>query len=261
MPPLRGAEALSVGLGGHAVGNLLLAALVALEHGDFEEGVREMNRVLAVRGRVVPATGTVLNLHARLRDGTEVEGQSLIARSDDVDRVWVTPGDVRASADALRAIEEAEIDRHRPGQPVHEHPAGAAGARDPRGDRRVGRAGRVRLQRRDPGRRDGRLRPCRSLRRARAPRRRAPAGRRAREQPVRRRRRPPAGWASRSGSAGRPPASAQTAPRLVLDDLVDPGNAHHHDPARLAGCGHAASGSARAATAAGPPMARVGRAS
>jgi hypothetical protein len=24
------------------------------------------------------------------------------------------------------------------------------------------------------------------------------------------------------------------APRLVLDDVVDPANAHHHDPARLA---------------------------
>ena len=58
-PSTPDAEAsLSPGLGGHAVGNLLLAALVALEDGDFEEGVREMNRVLAVRGRVVPATGT-----------------------------------------------------------------------------------------------------------------------------------------------------------------------------------------------------------
>ncbi|HEY6013369.1 MAG TPA: gluconeogenesis factor YvcK family protein, partial [Candidatus Limnocylindrales bacterium] len=41
------------GLGGHPIGNLLLAALTALEGGDFEEGVRRMNRVLAVRGKVV----------------------------------------------------------------------------------------------------------------------------------------------------------------------------------------------------------------
>jgi len=33
-----------------------LAALTALEGGDFEEGVRRMNRVLAVRGHVVPAS-------------------------------------------------------------------------------------------------------------------------------------------------------------------------------------------------------------
>ena len=37
VPPSRDAEALSVGLGGHAIGNLLLAALVELEDGDFEE--------------------------------------------------------------------------------------------------------------------------------------------------------------------------------------------------------------------------------
>lgn len=39
------------GLGGHALGNLLIAALSDME-GDFEEGVRRMNEVLAVRGRV-----------------------------------------------------------------------------------------------------------------------------------------------------------------------------------------------------------------
>ena len=61
------------GLGGHAVGNLLLAAMTALEGGDFEEGVRRMNRVLAVRGKVVPASATPINLVARTRDGATVE--------------------------------------------------------------------------------------------------------------------------------------------------------------------------------------------
>ncbi|HEX8025854.1 MAG TPA: gluconeogenesis factor YvcK family protein, partial [Candidatus Limnocylindrales bacterium] len=51
-------------LGGHAVGNLLLAALTAIEGGDFEEGVRRMNRVLAVRGQVLPASPTPITLHA-----------------------------------------------------------------------------------------------------------------------------------------------------------------------------------------------------
>jgi hypothetical protein len=32
-----------------------------------------------------------------------------------------------------------------------------------------------------------------------------------------------------------PPAGVTGAPRLVLDDVVDPENAHHHDPVRLAG--------------------------
>ena len=32
------------GLAGHAVGNLLIAAMTAIEGGDFEEGVRQINR-------------------------------------------------------------------------------------------------------------------------------------------------------------------------------------------------------------------------
>ncbi len=96
-------------LGGHAVGNLLIAAMTALEGGDFEEGVRRMNRVLAVRGKVVPASATPVNLVARTRDGATVSGQSTIMRTAGIERVWIEPGDVRASEDALLAIAEADI--------------------------------------------------------------------------------------------------------------------------------------------------------
>jgi uncharacterized cofD-like protein len=97
------------GLGGHPVGNLLLAALTALEGGDFEEGVRRMNRVLAVRGQVLPASGTPINLIARTRAGTTVSGQSTIMRTPGIERVWIEPAEVRASEDAIAAIAEAEI--------------------------------------------------------------------------------------------------------------------------------------------------------
>jgi uncharacterized cofD-like protein len=95
------------GLSGHAVGNLLLAALTDVEGGDFEEGVRQMNRVLAVRGRVVPVSPTPVTLHARLRNGETVDGQSKIARAGQIERVWLTP-EVSPSADALAAIAEAD---------------------------------------------------------------------------------------------------------------------------------------------------------
>ena len=96
-------------LGGHTVGNLLLAAMASVQGDDFEEGVRQMNRVLAVRGQVVPATGTAVTLHARLVGGVEVTGQSEIARSSRIDRVWLTPDNVAASDDARRAIVEADL--------------------------------------------------------------------------------------------------------------------------------------------------------
>lgn len=96
-------------LAGHAVGNLLIAAMNAIDNGDFEEAIRHMNRVLAVRGRVVPASGTPITLHARLRDGSLVEGQSRIARMRAIESVWLEPADVRASRDALAAIAEADL--------------------------------------------------------------------------------------------------------------------------------------------------------
>ena len=97
------------GLGGHPVGNLLIAALTALEDGDFEEGVRRMNRVLAVRGQVVPASAEPINLIARTRSGVTVSGQSTIMRTTDIEQVWIEPAEVRASADAVAAIHEADI--------------------------------------------------------------------------------------------------------------------------------------------------------
>ena len=96
-------------LAGHPMGNLLLAAMFELDGGDFEEGVRRMNRVLAVRGRVVPVSATPTVLHATLRDGTEVHGQSSVAKSRGIERAWISPDDIRPSADALRAIAEADI--------------------------------------------------------------------------------------------------------------------------------------------------------
>ncbi len=96
-------------LSGHAVGNLLITAMHAIDGGDFEAAVRQMNRVLAVRGSVVPASGTALTLHARLRDGAEVTGQSRVMRTSGIERVWLEPGDVRAGRDALRAIAEADL--------------------------------------------------------------------------------------------------------------------------------------------------------
>ncbi len=104
-----GSESDRTTLGGHAVGNLLIAALTAVEGGDFEEGVRQMNRVLAVRGQVLPVSPTPLVLHCETRDGWEVHGQSAVATTTDIERVWVTPGDVAVSDDALRAIAEADV--------------------------------------------------------------------------------------------------------------------------------------------------------
>jgi uncharacterized cofD-like protein len=96
-------------LGGHAVGNILLAAMTQLEGGDFEEGIRRANRVLAVRGQVVPATASPLTLHARTYVGETVDGQSRITRTRGIERAWVTPPDALPCADAVAAIADADV--------------------------------------------------------------------------------------------------------------------------------------------------------
>ena len=97
------------GLDNHAFGNLFIAAMTAVT-GDFEEAVRESNRVLAVRGQVLPATSVPLNLSARLASGRLLNGQSGITRADEpIEQVFIEPGDVRANGEALERILEAEM--------------------------------------------------------------------------------------------------------------------------------------------------------
>lgn len=97
------------GLDDHAFGNLFIAAMTAVT-GDFEEAVRESNRVLAVRGQVLPATSVPLNLTATLASGRHLTGQASISHAEDpIDRVQIEPADVRANPEALERILEAEM--------------------------------------------------------------------------------------------------------------------------------------------------------
>jgi uncharacterized cofD-like protein len=97
------------GLDDHAFGNLFIAAMTAVT-GDFEEAVRESNRVLAVRGQVLPATSVPLNLEATLSSGRRLIGQAAISHADEpIERVEIQPADVRANPEALERILEAEL--------------------------------------------------------------------------------------------------------------------------------------------------------
>jgi uncharacterized cofD-like protein len=93
---------------GHAFGNLLIAALTDLT-GDFEEAVRQSNRVLAVRGSVVPVAGETITLHAELDNGQTLEGESQIQYARGINHVWITPEDIKPTAEALTAIAAADV--------------------------------------------------------------------------------------------------------------------------------------------------------
>jgi uncharacterized cofD-like protein len=213
----------SASLGGHAVGNLLIAAMTEIEGGDFEEAVRQVNRVLAVRGQVLPVSPTPITLHAQLRDGTQIDGQSNITRTAGVERVWLTPDDVRASEDALRAIAEADLiasllpslllpeirDAVLASPALRVYACNVATQRGETDGFDLADHVETLERHTAPGIVDVVL--ANNQFGARAPREWGAA-------PVRLR------W---------PPIGGST-PRLVLDDVVDPENAHHHESAKLA---------------------------
>ena len=96
-------------LKGHSFGNLFLAALTKVT-GDFPEAVRLCSEVLAIRGRIFPATSQLVTLKAELAGGRVVSGETRISRSRErIRRVRLEPRRVRPLAGALEAIREADL--------------------------------------------------------------------------------------------------------------------------------------------------------
>ena len=97
------------GLKGHSFGNLFIVAMANVTDG-FDQALVESSRVLAVRGRVVPATSSNLQLSARFTDGSLVRGESSIERrKGEIERLMIEPEEAAAHPLAVRAIEEAEL--------------------------------------------------------------------------------------------------------------------------------------------------------
>lgn len=96
------------GLEGHSFGNLFLAAMTHIM-GDFESAIRETSRVLAVRGKVLPAVKEDVRLRAYLTDGTVVEGESQIPEAGGkIEKLELVPHNLEPLPDVLKAIESAD---------------------------------------------------------------------------------------------------------------------------------------------------------
>lgn len=98
-------------LAGHAVGNLVLLALVE-ELGDLQSACDEVARGYRIdrrRARVVPVTDDAVVLHGRTRAGRVVEGQVSVAGTTGLDEVWIRPDGTSSSAVAIEAIRAADL--------------------------------------------------------------------------------------------------------------------------------------------------------
>lgn len=97
------------GLSGHSLGNLLLAAMTTIT-GDFVHAIREMSKVLNVRGKVLPAANQSVILHAEMEDGTVISGESKIPYSGKkIKRVFLTPENVEPLRESVEEIRKADL--------------------------------------------------------------------------------------------------------------------------------------------------------
>ncbi|MDH7497650.1 MAG: YvcK family protein, partial [Syntrophomonadaceae bacterium] len=96
------------GLKGHSLGNLLLVAMEEIT-GDLVSAIKEVSKVLAVRGRVLPATLQQVVLAAELRNGVLMTGETAIRQAEEgIHRVFLLPPDCRPLDETLEAIAAAE---------------------------------------------------------------------------------------------------------------------------------------------------------
>lgn len=97
---------------GHAIGNLIIAALTEMKSGVFD-AVQELSNMMQVDGHVYPAANEALTLHGKFSDGTELVGEAEItAAHKSLERVWVTdkngkePQAVQPVIDAIMAADQ-----------------------------------------------------------------------------------------------------------------------------------------------------------
>lgn len=97
------------GLAGHALGNLVIAALSDMR-GDFGAAVSQAAELLGVQGRVLPASLSDVVLIAEDESGRRVTGQANVAHSEArVCSVHLEPGDPPAYPPVLDAIGSADV--------------------------------------------------------------------------------------------------------------------------------------------------------
>lgn len=96
-------------LEGHSFGNLFVAALTEMT-GDFGHALKLAGEVLAMRGKIYPATYTNTTLVARMASGAVVRGETNITASkEQIVELSLDPAVVEPLPESLTAIAEADL--------------------------------------------------------------------------------------------------------------------------------------------------------
>jgi uncharacterized cofD-like protein len=94
---------------GHTVGNLVILALSNIS-GNFETAIQEASKILAITGKVVPATLSKIRLVAKNTDGTYTEGEHKITKSvNKIESISIIPETAVATREAIDAISSCDV--------------------------------------------------------------------------------------------------------------------------------------------------------
>lgn len=99
---------------GHAIGNLIIAALTEMDHNIFD-AVQKLSQMMQVDGHVFPVANDPLTLNAEFLDGTVVAGETEISgQRKQIKRVWVTDTndqekEPEAVPQVIAAIQDADV--------------------------------------------------------------------------------------------------------------------------------------------------------
>jgi uncharacterized cofD-like protein len=95
---------------GHAIGNLIIAALTEMDNRGIFEAVQDLSKIMQVDGHVYPASDKPLTLNAAFTDGTVISGEAEIsAAGKTIDNVWVTSAD-GSKPEAKQEVVDAILD-------------------------------------------------------------------------------------------------------------------------------------------------------
>jgi len=96
-------------LNGHSFGNIFITALTKIT-GDFGRAIQLANRILSVRGRVLPSTLDRVAMEAVHEDGTKTTGEANISKSrKKIRRVSLRPAPGAPTPEVLEAVRGADL--------------------------------------------------------------------------------------------------------------------------------------------------------
>ena len=96
-------------LKGHSLGNLILLAETEMM-GDFQKAVQELNKLLAIRGQVLPVTTETVTLKGVTVDGEQLSGELEISDNGGrLAKLWIEPWNAKPLEDVKRALDAADL--------------------------------------------------------------------------------------------------------------------------------------------------------